>query len=189
MLKEEKYIWMNGELVEWKNAKIHILSHVIHYGASFFEGIRCYKTARGTAVFRLQEHLQRLINSAKIYRTDTPYTIEEFTLATLELIRANNMPSCYLRPLIYRGYGEIGVYPMHNPVDAAIAAWDWGGYLGSDAVEKGIAVCISSWTRPSPNSVSRWTVVAFGRGVMWRCSKVAPIQHPTARAITRPADT
>lgn len=153
MLKEEKYIWMNGELVEWQNAKIHILSHVIHYGAAFFEGIRCYKTTRGTAVFRLQEHLERLLNSAKIYRTDSPYTIEQLTESTIALIRANKMPSCYIRPLIYRGYGEIGVYPMNNPVHASIAAWDWGSYLGSDAVEKGISVCVSSWTRPSPNSV------------------------------------
>lgn len=153
MLKEEKFIWMNGEMVEWKDAKIHILSHVIHYGAGFFEGIRCYKTKRGTAVYRLQEHLERLLNSAKIYRTESPYTIEELTLATLELIRANQMPACYIRPLIYRGYGEIGVYPMNNPVHACIAVWDWGSYLGTDAVEKGISVCVSSWTRPSPNSV------------------------------------
>jgi len=152
-LKEEKYIWMNGDLVEWKNAKIHILSHVIHYGASFFEGIRCYKTPRGSAVFRLDDHLKRLINSAKIYRTESPYSIDELRKATIDLIRSNKMPSCYIRPLIYRGYGEVGVYPMNNPVDAAIAVWDWGSYLGADAMEKGIAVCVSSWTRPSPNSV------------------------------------
>ena len=144
---------MNGELVEWKDAKIHILSHVIHYGASFFEGIRCYKTSRGTAVFRLQEHLQRLVNSAKIYRTTSPYSLEQLTDATLDLIRANKMPACYIRPLIYRGYGEAGVFPGHNPIDTAIAVWDWGGYLGADAVEKGISVCVSSWHRPSPNSV------------------------------------
>ncbi|HZV11654.1 MAG TPA: branched-chain amino acid transaminase [Candidatus Kapabacteria bacterium] len=152
-LKKEKYIWMNGKLVEWDKANIHILTHVIHYGGSFFEGIRCYQTKKGTAVFRLPEHLQRLVNSARIYRTEIPYNIEQLTAATLELIKANNMPSCYIRPIVYRGYGELGVYPMNNPVDTAIAVWDWGSYLGSEAIEKGISVCVSSWSRPSPGSI------------------------------------
>jgi branched-chain amino acid aminotransferase len=152
-LKKEKYIWMNGNLVEWDKANIHILSHVIHYGGSFFEGIRCYQTKKGTAVFRLREHLQRLVNSARIYRTEIPYTIEQLTAATIELIQANKMPSFYIRPIVYRGYGELGVYPMNNPVDTTIAVWDWGSYLGSEALEKGISVCVSSWTRPSPGSI------------------------------------
>jgi len=144
---------MNGTLVEWDKANIHILSHVIHYGASFFEGIRCYDTKKGSAIFRLPEHLQRLVNSARIYRTEVPYTIEQLTAAIIKLIQANAMRSCYIRPIVYRGYGELGVFPMNNPVDTAIAVWDWGSYLGSEALEKGISVCVSSWTRPSPNSI------------------------------------
>ncbi len=153
MLKQEKYIWMNGKLVEWDKAHIHVLSHVVHYGGSCFEGIRCYETKKGTAVFRLDEHLERLLQSARIYRTDSPYTLEQLREATVELIRANGMKKCYIRPLIYRGYGDLGVFPMKNPIDTTIAVWEWGGYLGAEALEKGISVCVSSWTRPSANSI------------------------------------
>lgn len=151
-LEKVEKIWMNGEFVDWDDAKIHILSHVIHYGSSVFEGLRCYKNVRGSAIFRLQDHTKRLFNSAKIYRMDVPYTPEEIDNATVELIAANNMEECYIRPVIYRGYGSVGVNPFGCPVDVAIAVWDWGKYLGPEALEKGVDVCVSSWHRMAPNT-------------------------------------
>ena len=151
-LEKVEKIWMNGEFVDWDDAKIHILSHVVHYGSSVFEGLRCYKNARGSAIFRLQDHTKRLFNSAKIYRMDVPYTPEEINAATVELISANNMEECYIRPVIYRGYGSMGVNPFGCPVDVAIAVWDWGKYLGPEALEKGVDVCVSSWHRMAPNT-------------------------------------
>lgn len=151
-VKKVEKIWMNGKLVDWDDAKIHVLSHVVHYGTSWFEGIRCYDTARGTAVFRLDEHMQRLQNSAKIYRTEIPYSLEQLKEAALETIRANKMKSCYIRPIVYRGYGDVGVNPTNNPIDTAIAVWDWGQYLGAGAVEEGIDVCVSTWRRPIPDT-------------------------------------
>jgi branched-chain amino acid aminotransferase len=151
-LEKVEKIWMNGEFVDWDDAKIHVLSHVIHYGSSVFEGLRCYKNARGSAIFRLQDHTKRLFNSAKIYRMDVPYTQEELNNATIELISANNMEECYIRPVIYRGYGSVGVNPFGCPVDVAIAVWDWGKYLGPEALEKGVDVCVSSWHRMAPNT-------------------------------------
>ncbi len=151
-VKKVEKIWMNGKLVDWDDAKIHVLSHVVHYGTSWFEGIRCYDTARGTAVFRLDEHIKRLRNSAKIYRTEIPYSHEQLKEASLETIRANKLKSCYIRPIVYRGYGEVGVNPTNNPVDTTIAVWDWGQYLGASALEEGIDVCVSSWRRPVPDT-------------------------------------
>lgn len=145
-------IWMNGEFIDWDDARIHILSHVVHYGSSVFEGLRCYKNVRGSAIFRLQDHTKRLFNSAKIYRMDVPYSQEEVNNATIELISANNMEECYIRPVIYRGYGSMGVNPFGCPVDVAIAVWDWGKYLGPEAIEKGVDVCVSSWHRMAPNT-------------------------------------
>jgi branched-chain amino acid aminotransferase len=146
-------IWMNGKLVPWDDAKIHVGSHVIHYGSAVFEGIRCYQTPEGPAVFRLDDHTDRLFSSAKIYRMDPPVTREEFNRAVLETIAANKMEACYIRPLIYRGYGELGVNPFPCPVDVTIMVYDWGRYLGTEALEKGVDVCISSWTRLAPNTL------------------------------------
>lgn len=143
---------MNGKLVDWDDAKIHVLSHVVHYGTSWFEGIRCYETKRGAGVFRLDEHMKRLQNSAKIYRTEIPYSSEQLKEAALDTIRANKMKSCYIRPIVYRGYGDVGVNPTNNPVDTAIAVWDWGQYLGTGATEEGIDVCVSTWRRPLPDT-------------------------------------
>ncbi len=143
---------MNGNLVDWDDAKVHVLAHVIHYGSSWFEGIRCYDTSRGSAVFRLDEHLQRLENSVKIYRAEIPYSKDQLKKAVLETIRANKMRACYIRPVVFRGYGDVGVNPLHNPIDTAIAVWDWGQYLGSGAVENGIEVCVSSWRRPTADT-------------------------------------
>lgn len=149
--KSEK-IWMNGEFVNWDDARIHILSHVIHYGTSLFEGLRCYKTKKGSACFRLQEHIDRLYNSCKIYRMEIPFRKQEIWDAILETIRANNMEECYVRPVVYRGYGDVGVNPFNCPVEVTIAVWGWGQYLGADAVDKGVSVQVSSWNRIAPNT-------------------------------------
>jgi len=145
-------IWMNGKLVDWQDAKIHVLSHVIHYGSSWFEGIRCYNTVKGPAIFRLDAHLDRLFGSLRIYRTEPRYSREELRKAILDTIRASKLKACYIRPIVYRGYGEVGVNPLPCPVETAIAVWEWGSYLGPDALEKGIDVCVSTWQRPAPNT-------------------------------------
>ena len=146
-------IWMNGKLVEWRDANIHIGSHVIHYGSGVFEGARCYSTPKGSACFRLDAHMRRLMESAKIYRMDYTLDLKGWMDAVLETIRANEMKACYIRPLVYRGYETLGVNPLGNPVDAAIMVWDWGAYLGHDALEDGVDVKVSSWTRMAPNTL------------------------------------
>ena len=145
-------IWMNGSMVDWADAKIHIASHVVHYGSAVFEGARCYDTPRGSACFQLDAHMRRLVDSAKIYRMDSPYDQATLTAAVLDTIRANAFKACYIRPLIYRGYHALGVNPFPCPVDAAILTWEWGAYLGQDALENGVDVQISSWSRAAPNT-------------------------------------
>ncbi len=155
MNKSDK-IWMNGELVDWNDAKIHILSHVIHYGSSTFEGIRCYETAKGPAILFLDEHIKRLYDSSKIYRIEIPYSTEELKDAVLETIRANGHKSCYIRPLVYRGQGALGVNPHLAAIEVAIATWEWGTYLGEDVLETGVDVRVSSWNRLAPNTLPTW---------------------------------
>ena len=156
-MKVSPRVWKNGEFIEWNDARIHVMSHVVNYGSSVFEGIRCYETSRGSAVFRLSEHMQRLVNSAKIYRMDSAFSHPQFCDAAVELVRQSGLESCYLRPLIMRGLDEekpaFGVYPLNNPIDSYIAAWQWGKYLGEEALENGIDVCVSSWTRITSNSM------------------------------------
>lgn len=152
-IQKMDYIWFNGELVEWDKATIHVMSHVVHYGTSFFEGIRCYETPQGPAIFRLTPHMQRLIDSAKIYRTTIPYTLDQLVAAVKETVRANRLRSGYIRPVVFRGYGEIGVNPQNNPVEVAIATIEWGKYLGAEAMEQGVDVCVSSWNRFAPNTM------------------------------------
>ena len=144
---------MNGTLVEWKDATIHIASHVIHYGSGVFEGARCYATPRGSACFRIDEHLVRLQHSAKIYRMEYPLDLAGWRDAVLQVIRENAMKACYIRPIVYRGYDTLGVNPLANPVDAAIMVWEWGAYLGADALEQGVDVKVSSWNRMAPNTL------------------------------------
>lgn len=150
-------VWKNGKLIDWQDAKIHVMSHVVNYGSSVFEGIRCYETVKGSAIFRLPEHMQRLVNSAKIYRMETPYGRDDLTNAAVELVEDSGLESCYLRPVILRGLDEekpaFGVNPFPNPIDAYVAAWQWGKYLGDEALEAGIDVCVSSWTRISSNTM------------------------------------
>ena len=150
--KVEK-IWMNGKLVNWDDAKIHVLSHVVHYGSSLFEGERCYKTKNGPAIFRLSAHTDRLFNSCKIYRMKIPYTKEQINQAISDLIKINKLEECYIRPIVYRGYEQLGVDPTGCPVDVCIAVWRWGKYLGPEALEKGVPVCVSSWNRMAPNTM------------------------------------
>lgn len=150
--KTEK-IWHNGRLVDWDDATVHVTSHVISYASCLFEGIRCYATPNGPAIFRLREHTQRLINSCRIYRVDLKYSLDELLQAQVDVVRINKLPACYLRPFVLRGYGEVGVNPFKAPVDVYIACWPWGGYLGDEAVEKGVDVCVSSWTRMAPNTL------------------------------------
>lgn len=152
-MEKAKKIWFNGEFVDWDDAKIHVLSHALHYGTSFFEGARCYKTLKGPACFRLREHVVRLFDSMKIYRTEPPCTIDELMDAILETIRINRFEECYIRPIIFRGYGELGVNPLHCPLDTVIAVWGWGTYLGAEALENGVNVCVSSWNRLAPNTL------------------------------------
>ena len=151
-VKKSEKIWMNGTLVPWEKATIHVLSHVVHYGSSWFEGIRCYNTRKGPAIFRLPAHIRRLFDSVKIYRAEIPYTKQQIEDAILETVRANGLRACYIRPLVYRGYGEVGVNPTGSPVDVAIAVWEWGAYLGKEALEKGIDTGVASWRRPAPNT-------------------------------------
>lgn len=150
---ESGKIWFNGKFVDWKEANIHVLSHVVHYGSSVFEGIRCYNTKQGPAIFRLEEHVARLYNSAKIYRMDVPYSQKEFMEAILETVEINGLKACYIRPVIFRGYAELGVYPLNCPVESVVAAWAWGKYLGEEALEMGVDVGVSSWRRMAPDTM------------------------------------
>ena len=146
-------IWMNGSLVDWADARIHIASHVIHYGSGVFEGARCYNTPRGSACFRLDSHMRRLLDSCKIYRMAPQFDQAGMTEAVLETIRANEFKACYIRPIIYRGYNALGVNPFPCPVDAAVLTWEWGAYLGEDALKNGVDVRVSSWSRSAPNTL------------------------------------
>ena len=146
-------IWMNGKLVEWKDAKIHVASHVVHYATSVFEGARCYATPRGSACFRIDAHMRRLQQSMKIYRMEYPLDLNGWVEAVLETIRANDLKTCYIRPIVYRGYDSLGVNPLTCPVDAAIILWEWGTYLGKEALEQGVDVKIATWSRMAPNTL------------------------------------
>ncbi len=153
MLQATEKIWHNGRLIDWNDAKIHVLTHVVSYGSSVFEGVRCYDTVRGPAIFRAPEHSQRLIDSGRIYRMEMPYSGDEITQAMIDVVRVNNLSSCYIRPIVLRGYGDVGVLPKNNPVETYIACWSWGKYLGEEAITHGVDVCVSSWTRIAPNTL------------------------------------
>jgi branched-chain amino acid aminotransferase len=154
MLTPTEKIWHNGRFIRWDEATIHVLSHVVSYGSSVFEGIRCYSTPNGPAIFRLREHVRRMADSAKIYRMENlGFSADQLAEAMLELIRVNKMDACYIRPIVLRGYGEVGVNPLKNPIDVYIACWEWGKYLGEEALAEGVDVCVSSWTRLAPNTL------------------------------------
>lgn len=157
--KTEK-IWHNGKFINWDDAKIHVAAHVVSYGSAVFEGIRCYSTEQGPAIFRNREHMQRFLNSARIYRMDVPYSVDDLCEANLELIRINKVPYCYIRPIILRGFGGGGVDPAGTPVETYIACWQWGKYLGEEGLKNGIDVCVSSWNRPAPNTLPQMAKAA-----------------------------
>jgi branched-chain amino acid aminotransferase len=146
-------IWMNGEFVAWENAKVHVLTHGLHYGTGVFEGVRCYDTELGPAIFRNQDHVERLLKSAELYYMPVPYSAEQLRAATLELVARNGLSSCYIRPIIYRGYGTMGLNPLEAPVDVTIACWEWGVYLGEEGQRNGVRAKVSSWRRISPDSL------------------------------------
>ena len=150
-------VWHDGKFINWNDARVHVMSHVLHYGSSVFEGIRCYSTKQGPAIFRLREHIQRFLNSAKIYRMTHPWTLDQLYSASVELARRSGMDQCYLRPILFRSLDEahpaFGVNPFPNPLACYIGAWDWGKYLGDEAIEQGVDVCVSTWTRLTANSM------------------------------------
>lgn len=146
-------IWHNGQFINWNDANVHVMSHVIHYASSVFEGIRCYSTPNGPAVFRLREHIERLRNSAYVFRMELDYSVDDLVNACIETVRVNGFQECYLRPLVMRGYGPFGVNPLGNPIEIYIASWVWGKYLGAEAVESGVDVCVASWSRMSANTL------------------------------------
>ena len=151
-IQQTEKIWHNGKFIPWNEAQLHVMSHVVNYGSSVFEGIRCYSLPSGPAIFRAQEHMQRLLDSAKVYRIDVDYTREELIGALVELIKNNGVWPCYVRPIVLRGYGEAGVNPFNSPTEVYICNYPWGKYLGSDA-EQGVDICVSSWTRIAPNTL------------------------------------
>jgi branched-chain amino acid aminotransferase len=154
MIKATEKIWHNGRMIDWNDAQIHVLAHVTSYGSSVFEGVRCYATPNGPMIFRIREHARRLQDSAKIYRMDIPFSIDELSSAMIEIVRVNKLDSCYIRPLVIRGYGGVGVLATKdNPIETYIACWEWGKYLGAEAMEEGVDVCVSSWTRLAPNTL------------------------------------
>jgi len=151
--KTEK-IWHDGKFINWDDAKIHVLSHVVSYGSAVFEGIRCYETQQGPGIFRLKEHMQRLLNSAYIYRMEVSYSLDDLCHANLELLRVNKIGACYIRPVVLRGYGEAGVDPVGCPIEVYMACYPWGKYLGEEGLRNGVDVCVSSWNRPAPNTLA-----------------------------------
>jgi branched-chain amino acid aminotransferase len=151
-INEPEYIWHNGKHIRWAEAQVHVLSVGVQFGASVFEGIRCYPTEAGPAIFRLREHLRRLQDSCRIYRIDLPYSLDALERACIDLVAANGLEDCYLRPMVMRGYGDMGMAAIGNPVETYIAAWQWGSYLDQSEADRGIDVCVSSWNRPAPNT-------------------------------------
>jgi branched-chain amino acid aminotransferase len=152
-LQKVEKIWMDGKLVDWDDARVHVLTHTLHYGSGVFEGIRCYPTSQGGAIFRLTDHIVRLFNSAKIFMIDVPFSPEELIEATKETVRVNGLDECYIRPLVYLGYGEMGLNPLPCPVNVSIAVWPWGTYLGDEGLQHGVRMKISSWQRHDPNAM------------------------------------
>jgi len=159
-LTETEWIWHDGAFIRWQDATIHVLAHSLQFGSSVFEGIRCYATPRGPAIFRLDAQLQRMVDSCKIYRMDLPYSIDELVSACCELVERNNVDSCYLRPMVVRGYGAAGMVPFDSPVEVYLPCWPWGAYLGHGALENGVDACVTSWHRVAPNTIPAMAKVA-----------------------------
>lgn len=159
-ISETNWIWRDGEFVPWADAHVHVLSHSLQFGSSAFEGMRCYSTPRGPAIFRLEDHLTRLINSCKIYRMDVKYSVDDLVAACCELVERNEIDACYIRPMVVRGYGAAGMVPFASPVEVYLPCWPWGAYLGEGALESGVDACVASWHRMAPNTVPAMAKVA-----------------------------
>jgi branched-chain amino acid aminotransferase len=159
-LPPNEWIWRDGEFIPWADATAHVLSHSMQFGSAVFEGVRCYKTPRGPAVFRLEDHLVRLVNSCKVYRMDLKYSVDTLVAATCELVERNRMEAAYIRPMVLRGFGSAGMVPFESPVEVYIPCWTWGAYLGDDALEKGVDACISTWHRMAPNTIPAGAKIA-----------------------------
>ena len=161
MIQATDKIWRNGEFIGWDDAQVHVMTHALHYGSTVFEGIRCYETAKGSAIFRLNEHIRRMFDSAKIYRMEPlGFSHAQLAQACLDVVTENGLSACYIRPVAFRGYGDVGVLALNNPIEVYIACWKWGQYLGAEALEQGVDVCISSWTRIAPNTLPAMAKVA-----------------------------
>jgi branched-chain amino acid aminotransferase len=181
-LTETDWIWRDGEFVAWRDAHVHVLSHSLQFGSSAFEGIRCYSSARGPAIFRLEDHLQRLVNSCRIYRMELKYSVDELVAACCELVERNGLEACYLRPMVIRGYGAAGMVPFASPVEVYLPCWPWGAYLGEGALEQGVDACVSSWHRVAPNTIPAMAKMA-GNYLSGQLVKMEALANGFAEAI------
>ena len=181
-LTASEWIWRDGEFVPWKDATVHVLAHAVQFGSAVFEGVRCYSTPKGPAVFRLREHFRRMYNSCKIYRMDVKYTPDELVEATRELVRRNGLDACYIRPMVLRGYGAAGMVPFASPVEVFLPCWPWGAYLGDDALEQGVDACVASWHRVAPNTIPAIAKIA-GNYLSGQLIKMEALANGYAEAI------
>ncbi len=181
-LSESEWIWRDGAFVPWKDATVHVLAHAVQFGSAVFEGVRCYPTPKGPAIFRLREHFKRMYNSCKIYRMEVKYTPDELVEATRELVRRNGLDSCYIRPMVLRGYGAAGMVPFASPVEVFLPCWPWGAYLGDDAFEKGVDACVASWNRVAPNTIPAIAKIA-GNYLSGQLIKMEALANGYAEAI------
>jgi branched-chain amino acid aminotransferase len=181
-LTESEWIWRDGEFVPWKDATVHVLAHAVQFGSAVFEGVRCYATPKGPAVFRLREHFKRMYNSCKIYRMEVKYTPDELVEATKELVRKNRLEACYIRPMVLRGYGAAGMVPFASPVEVFLPCWPWGAYLGDDALAQGVDACVASWHRVAPNTIPAIAKIA-GNYLSGQLIKMEALANGYAEAI------
>ena len=186
-LTETEFIWHDGEFVRWQDATVHVLSHSMQFGSSAFEGIRCYSTPRGPAIFRLEDHLERLITSCRIYRMEVPYSVDELVAACCELVERNKLDACYLRPMVVRGYGAAGMVPFDSPIEVYLPCWPWGAYLGEGALENGVDACVSSWHRMAPNTIPAMAKIA-GNYLSGQLIKMEALANGFAEAIALSPD-
>jgi branched-chain amino acid aminotransferase len=186
-ITETTWIWRDGEFIKWADAQVHVLSHSMQFGSSIFEGIRCYKTPNGPAIFRLEDHLQRMLNSCKIYRIELKYSIEDLVAAACELVERNKLDACYLRPMVVRGYGAAGMIPFESPIEVYLPCWPWGTYLGEGALENGIDACVSTWHRVAPNTIPAMAKIA-GNYLGGQLIKMEALANGFAEAIALGTD-
>ena len=186
-ISETEWIWRDGEFIRWADATVHVLSHSMQYGSSAFEGIRCYNTSRGPAIFRLEDHLQRLIDSCRLYRMDLKYSLDELVAACCELVEKNHMEACYIRPMVMRGYGASSMVPFDSPVEVYLPCWPWGAYLGEGALENGVDACVASWHRVAPNTIPAMAKMA-GNYLSGQLIKMEALRNGFAEGIALSPD-